>query len=101
VIWANECFELWYLLHFCFRNTAINRHQLPNELSRADRLGKRYNKADQSIYAILESKIDVALHHAQQLEDHYGSDLKSVRDNPSTNIHHLVRQLLKLKAGLI
>jgi hypothetical protein len=40
VIWANECFEL--LLHFCFRNTAIGRHQLPDELSRGDRLGKKY-----------------------------------------------------------
>ena len=100
MIWANECFELWYLLHFCLRNTAIDRHELPRELSKPNRLGKIYNKADQLIYAALEDKIADALRNAHKLEDDYGPDLKPVIHNPSTNIHHLVRQLLKLKVGL-
>jgi len=101
VIWANQCFELWYLLHFCYRNTAIERDELPSELSRADRLGKKYDKADKSIHGTLRDKTATAIAHAQQLEDYYGGDLKSVHENPSTNIHHLVKQLIKLKDGLV
>jgi hypothetical protein len=32
--WSNECFELWYLLHFGFRQTAIGRADISVELSR-------------------------------------------------------------------
>ena len=100
VIWANECFELWYLLHFYLRITAIGRRELPDQLSRADCLGKRYDKADISIYDALKDKTAIAIRHAQKLEDDYGSNLNPATDNPSTNIHHLVGRLLKLKAGL-
>jgi RloB-like protein len=98
VIWANECFELWYLLHFCYRNTAISRHELPNELS--SYLGLKYDKARTQIYDLLESKMETALRYAQQLEDSYDGQFNACEDNPSTNVHHLIKRLKELKAGI-
>lgn len=101
VIWVNECFELWYLLHYCYRTTPISRHDLPAELSRSNRLGKEYDKADPSIFGLLENKMKTAIKHAGQLEAFYGKNVSPVDDNPSTNIHHLIKDLLKLKDALV
>jgi RloB-like protein len=98
VIWANECFELWYLLHFCYRVTAISRHALLSELS--SYLQIKYDKAHTQMYDLLEGKMETALLHAQKLEDSYNGHVNACEDNPSTNIHHLINRLVKLKIGI-
>ena len=50
-IWSNECFEIWYLLHFEFRNTAIDRANLYRELGEPHRLNRQYDKADTSVFS--------------------------------------------------
>lgn len=39
--WSNECFELWYLLHFHYRDTAIGREKIWERISSL--LGETYN----------------------------------------------------------
>jgi hypothetical protein len=93
VIWANECFELWYLLHFCYRDTGIGRDDIFAEISKTNRLNRSYKKADKEIFAILEKLRPIAHRHAERL-------LKSnplPLDNPSTNIHRLVEKLVALQ----
>ena len=97
IIWSNECFELWYLLHFVFRCTAISREDLRKEISKANRLGKKYEKGDTSVFNRLKDKTDIAIKNAKKLLASYGDKLKPERDNPSTNVHQLVIVLRELK----
>ncbi len=95
VIWANECFELWYLLHFCYRHTAIGRADLRKELSKPDRLNRQYDKADKSIFDLLEKHRSTAHRNAITLEKN-----NPTRDlNPSTNVHRLVEKLVELQTA--
>ncbi len=93
--WSNECFELWYLLHFGLRQTPIGRADIYRELGHASRLGKAYDKSDGTIYAALHDKLAIALGHATTLYAQNSSD-GTRHENPSTKVHHLVRLLQKL-----
>ena len=91
--WSNECFELWYLLHFHYRDTAIERHQLWPAISKL--LGKKYAKADETLHTTLEGKLETALRNARKLA--FENELNGTpRRNPSTHVHELVEALLKL-----
>jgi hypothetical protein len=97
IIWSNECFELWYLLHFEFRNTGIGRKAISKEISKPSRLGRKYDKGDSSVFDLLKEKTETAIKNSKRLLARYGDQLKPERDNPSTNVHELVLVLQKLK----
>ena len=97
-IWSNECFELWYLLHFSYRNTAIGRKEIYRVLKGASHLGRTYQKGDPSIFAELKPKLETALKNASQLAYHAREE-NSVMPwnvNPSTEVHQLVNKLREL-----
>jgi hypothetical protein len=91
--WSNECFEIWYLLHFHYRDTAISRHDLWSVIS--ELLGSKYDKGDDTLHQALEDKIATALQHASKLafENEKAGDRTR---NPSTRVHELVKALIKL-----
>lgn len=91
VAYSNEAFELWYLLHFDFHNTAITRNSYQERLTA--RLGFRYKKNDSSIYEVLEDKQVIAIQFAAKLLEEYGEDHRPAYDNPATTVHHLVDAL--------
>ena len=93
VVWANECFELWYLLHFCYRDTGIGRADLYKELSKQDRLSRKYDKADKAVFELLKDKRHTAHRNAARLLEFNPSSLT----NPSTNVHLLVAALEALQ----
>jgi hypothetical protein len=93
--WSNECFELWYLLHFGYRDTAIGRKAICESVG--EHLGKDYAKNDASVYDRLLDRIEVALRNAQRLEVENGAG--EARRNPSTRVHHLVQALRNLDPG--
>ena len=97
IIWSNECIELWYLLHFDFRMTSIDRHELLRLISQPTRLGKKYDKGDTSVFDLLKDKTETAIRNARRLLATYGDDLNPERDNPSTKVHELVIVLQKLQ----
>lgn len=88
--WSNECFELWYLLHFQFQNTAMDRERIFKEVGR--KVGRNYEKNDGGIYEILEIKIPTAIANARRLDQ-----MNKINDthhgNPSTKVHDLVCML--------
>jgi hypothetical protein len=90
--WANECFELWYLLHFVYRDTGISRHDLGKLLS--GYLQDKYNKGDTTVYQKLRARLDGALRNARKLAVSQGS-ISPERENPSTNVHELIEKLLQ------
>ena len=56
--WSNEAFELWYLLHFEFYQTAISRDLYKEKLEQAisKKMGKpfKYQKNNTGMYALLK-----------------------------------------------
>lgn len=91
--WSNECFEIWYLLHFHYRDTAIGRNDLWPEIS--DLLKEKYDKADDTLHSKLDEKLETALKNAKKLA-FQNRVIGDSRRNPSTRVHELVEALRKL-----
>jgi hypothetical protein len=95
--WANEAFELWYLLHFNYHDTGISRKDYQKRLDA--RLPQSYDKADPSVYENVLPQQATAIRNARRLEKHW-RDLGErfpERKNPSTSIHKLVEFLNELR----
>lgn len=90
VAWSNEAFELWYLLHFHYHDTAIPRSEYMTRLGSL--LGRAYRKNRSDMYTELFDKMDVALKNAERLFDQYHPS-NPAQDNPSTTVHLLVMEL--------
>jgi hypothetical protein len=96
-IWANEAFELWYLLHYDLIVTAISRHDYPARLAR--KLGFRYRKNDRCIYRHLLARQEQAFIFSRRLAKHWvemRGRCVAEQCNPSTNIPDLVAFLNQL-----
>ena len=95
VAWANEAFELWYLLHFNYHDTGISRADYKAKLKQS---GLEYDKADKTIYAQVKDRQDTAMKYARKLERHWNDIGKQFpeRENPSTSVHKLVEFLNEL-----
>lgn len=92
VAYSNECFELWYILHFEFLNTGLPRSDYEDKLS--ELLGTKYRKNDSTIYQQLLAKQQIAIKYARKLIESYHS-IDPERNNPSTTVHLLVEALNK------
>ncbi|NEP41321.1 MAG: RloB domain-containing protein, partial [Okeania sp. SIO2H7] len=90
VAYSNEAFEIWYLLHFEYRDTAMSRKDYRKSLTK--KLNKKYEKNSNKMYEILESKQPQAIKNAEKLLEQY-NPLNPVNDNPSTTVHLLVKEL--------
>ena len=96
VAYANPCFEIWYLLHFEYRNTAIDRDELVKQLER-DHL---YRKNELFKRALDQELQDKAIKNAKRLIQSW-IDAQGITspatDNPSTTVHDLVELLNSFK----
>jgi hypothetical protein len=90
--WSNECFELWYLLHFALRDTGIGRADIWREISK--HLEEEYDKASDEVFEKLKPKLDDALRYAGRLA-FKNAGLGQHRRNPSTYVHELIKVLLR------
>lgn len=90
--WSNECFELWYVLHFEDRQTPLPRKDCEELLSRY--LGVPYKKSDTKMYARLKDKLADAHKRAAKLaKSHTESKHPPHQANPCTQVHKLVEAL--------
>jgi hypothetical protein len=93
--YSNEAFELWYLLHFCYLDARISRHDYCDRLS--DHLGIKYQKNQKDIYSILLAKQNVALRNARRLYDLMTEDGVLIQNaSPITTVFKLVDRLNEL-----
>lgn len=110
VAYANDSFELWYLLHFEYRTTAIIRDEIvqqvvkklqklePRKFASLDK-DKDNIKQTNYVKLIFETLLPlqhVAIENAKRLLESYGENHNPEQDNPSTSIHKLVALLNKL-----
>ena len=93
VAYSNECFEIWYLLHFDFFVSALARSLYADKL--ADRIGRKYRKNDPALFDQLLPLQPVALKNAAKLLTSYPQH-NPEKDNPCTTVHLLVEQLRAL-----
>ena len=100
VAYSNDCFELWFLLHYQFIDTAITRKEYYEKLSTIwgvnyEKEGKKHSFC-QSIYQKLISDPNAnqekAINYAQKLISQQ-STLDYANQNPATTVHELVEAL--------
>jgi hypothetical protein len=92
VAYSNEAFELWYLLHFAYHDSAMARNLYCNRLTAA--LGVQYQKNSEDMYDRLLNKQQDAIRNAERLLSQYDPP-DPWNDNPSTTVHLLVKELIK------
>ena len=96
IAYSNQCFELWYFLHFDFNDAAIHRHAYAEKL--ATRLGRKYEKNDPGMYEALKGRQTTAIRNAKKLLSRY-SPCCPETDDPSTIVYLLVERLNEFAAS--
>lgn len=96
--YSNEAFELWYVLHFEYLNSALNRRQYIEHLDR--HLGRKYRKGDAGNYELLRRKgnEEQAIKNAERLRQAHETDeghKPPSRRCPVTMVDELVGELRK------
>ena len=102
VAYSNECFELWFLLHFSFYNVASGGKDYNSKLT--DNLRKftgdkkiKYEKNLENIYSLIKGKEGDAIRNAKKLLNMHKDEKSFLKKNPSTTVYLLVENLNKLK----
>ncbi len=107
--WSNECFEIWYLLHFNYYNSAISRQDYIVKLNKIfkEKFNIEYKKNDENMFEILSrdsSLLKNAIRNTYVLKkihdvvDMTKQDYSKKCDmaNPCTNVDELVIFLYNL-----
>ncbi|RZJ72101.1 MAG: RloB domain-containing protein [Flavobacterium sp.] len=98
VAYSNDAFELWFILHLNFTDTALTRHEYYESLSKFfgfnyEKFGKEKDFA-KSIYKILQEYQPKAIQNAERLHLKHGDD-NFCKHNPCTTVYQLVLELNK------
>ncbi|MCI4443627.1 MAG: RloB domain-containing protein [Lentimicrobium sp.] len=104
--WSNEAFELWYLLHFQYRNTSMSRADYKSAIE--DEINAKiaaqsksknpkkfeYKKNSEEMYSILEKygNQKQAITYAKKLILNHNCNNFAIH-NPCTKVHLLVEEL--------
>lgn len=94
IVYSNEAFELWYLLHFNYYDTGISREQYKTKLSKY--LEEKYQKNSKNMYERLLPFQNKAINNAKKLLRTYKRP-NPEKDNPSTTVFELVERLNQFK----
>jgi hypothetical protein len=98
--WTNQAFELWFLLHFQYVDTGMNRDQYKGYLEREIKA-----KSGNAVYMYLKNDPDTFLNlkrygnqsqaiiWAEQLKQKY-TDQRYAYHNPCTRVHELIEELM-------
>lgn len=92
VAYSNQAFEVWYLLHFDDYHIPTCRTDYEEALTK--KLNKDYEKNSKEMYEILVSRQPQAIQNAEKLLEEYNPP-NPPKDNPSTTVHLLVKELNK------
>jgi len=94
VAYSNPCFELWYLLHFEYRDSGIDREDIVDKLFEIN----GYTKNSHGMYTLLKPFQSIAIKNANRLLENYRLQTHlPANDNPCTNVVALVEVLNNIK----
>lgn len=91
---SNEAFEIWYMLHFNYYDTAMSRTQYGEKLTQL--LKKKYEKNDKQIYSNLVPYQMQAIKLSKKLRKFQYEQSKGKNTflmNPITTVYELVEEL--------
>ena len=93
-VWSNQCVELWYLLHFMYMDTDIDRSRYWPKLSDwLKNIGAgSYEKNRPDMYEVLRPYMDIAIANAKRL-DKQNEGRKPSESAPGTKVYELVEML--------
>ena len=93
-VWSNQCIEVWFLLHFSFLQSAIDRKdcftKLDGYLKRVH--GIQYRKNSSGLFGVLYPFLEVAIQNAKKLNEINQGKLPS-DCNPGTKVYQLLEVL--------
>ncbi len=92
---SNPNFELWFLLHFSHIVSKITRSEVIEKLKKYI---PSYEK-NMDYYDLLLDKRSIAIENAKKtigLHESNGVDLMSVEGNPSTHVHKIVEEIVRI-----
>lgn len=98
VAWSNECFELWYILHYEYLNSGISRKDYRKKIEKY--IGCEYEKNSEEMFDLTYSNIDTAIKNSKKLVEEYSDKIdanKFDETNPCTKVYELVEFLDSLK----
>lgn len=92
VAYSNECFELWFILHFEYLSSALGRENFAVKLTKL--LTEKYAK-NMDVYSRIKDKESAAIRNAKKLEEmHSKAGTTSLQGRtPSTTVYKLVEHL--------
>ncbi len=96
--YSNDCFELWFILHREYQQSALNRTQYYEKLSKW--LNINYEKHGKSkdfandLYKKFEPQLETAIKNAEKLHKSHHNDAFH-QQNPCTTVYELVKELRK------
>jgi hypothetical protein len=94
--WSNEAFELWYILHFEYRNTSMARQEYQGRLTELLQQPYRKNATDMYSTLSIKGKQNQAIWWARKLfDDCEERKTPPSRSNPCTTVYLLVEELNK------
>lgn len=96
VAYSNQCFELWYVLHFDYMANSITRSDYRKILDK--KLGHEYEKKSTTTYQELRQFQVAAIRNAENLLREYPIT-KAAENDPSTTVHLLVKELNKYSSN--
>ena len=98
--WSNEAFELWYVLHFQYLDTGVDRKQyiemIEDKVRKASKdKNFKYKKNDVGFYQILQEhgNEDFAFKNAEKLRNRHKGKVDYAAHNPRTEVDLLVKEL--------
>lgn len=93
-IWSNECFELWYILHFCYYTSDNGREKYFDKLDGL--LGIEYDKAD-DIFSLINSSehLKNAITYSKKLEENSKCETSPSKKVPCTQMLTLIKEIEK------
>ena len=95
---SNDCFELWFILHREFQQSALNRKQYYEKLSKwlninYEKIGKEKGFGIK-LYYEFEHQTENAIKNAKKLHE-FQSNTAFSQQNPCTTVYQLVVELRK------
>jgi len=100
--WSNEAFELWYLLHLIYFDTAVRRseYQRMLEAQLTKIMGKpfQYRKNSKDMFALLNKygSQDFALNNSIRLEHMWDGRKDYAKHKPRTKVYELIQEFKDL-----
>lgn len=89
-LWSNQCIEYWFLLHFMYLDTPLNRKDYFSKLSKL--MKRKYEKNQADIYTLLNPNLHTAIENAKKIARRY-ADANPSECDPCTKVYEIFDML--------